>query len=173
MHDINRVLRTRRSESVTLGQILATPIWKEFLDPNKGCDVLRRRQLAGSGLVAIAAMIISTVPAGAVDGNLPGGTAISVDITSPAEDTVFPQGPVTVNGTASIGKEERPRSAFGLRSNDNHAYSVGADYVPRDAVSLGLSYTYEKYDALLSPPAAATAAHWPSENAAPTPTVCA
>ena len=54
----------------------------------------------------------------------------------------------SINGTASIGKEERPRSAFGLRSNDNHAYSVGADYVPRDAVSLGLSYTYEKYDAL-------------------------
>ena len=54
----------------------------------------------------------------------------------------------SINGTAAIGKEERPRSAFGLRSNDNHAYSVGADYVPKDAVSLGLSYTYEKYDAL-------------------------
>jgi hypothetical protein len=48
-------------------------------------------------------MIISAVPARAVDGNLPGGTAISVAITSPAEDTVFPQGPVTVDGTASIG----------------------------------------------------------------------
>jgi hypothetical protein len=34
---------------------------------------------------------------------LPGGTSISVDIATPAEDTVFPQGPVTVTGTAAIG----------------------------------------------------------------------
>jgi trimeric autotransporter adhesin len=54
-------------------------------------------------MAAIGAMLVSAVNAGAVDGNLPGGTGISVTITSPAEDTVFPQGPVTVNGTASIG----------------------------------------------------------------------
>jgi hypothetical protein len=37
---------------------------------------------------------------------------------------------------------------FGLRSNDNHAYSVGLDFVPRDAVSLAVSYSFEKYTAL-------------------------
>ncbi|CAM3421317.1 choice-of-anchor P family protein [Kibdelosporangium persicum] len=39
----------------------------------------------------------------AVDGNLPGGTSIAVTITSPANNTVVPQGPVTVTGTAAIG----------------------------------------------------------------------
>jgi hypothetical protein len=37
---------------------------------------------------------------------------------------------------------------FGLRSNNNRAYSVGVDFVPRAAVSVGLSYEYEKYTAL-------------------------
>ncbi len=55
---------------------------------------------------------------------------------------------LSFNATVSAGREDRPGSVFGLRSNNNHAYSVGADYVPRDAVSLGVSYEYERYDAL-------------------------
>jgi MtrB/PioB family decaheme-associated outer membrane protein len=51
------------------------------------------------------------------------------------------------NATASIGKEDRPGTGFGLRSNTNHAYSLGVDYVPRDKLSLGVSYSDEKYDA--------------------------
>lgn len=61
---------------------------------------------------------------------------------------VTPLPAISFNATASVGREDRPGSVFGLRSNDNHTYSVGADYVPRDAVSLGVSYEYEQYDAL-------------------------
>ena len=61
---------------------------------------------------------------------------------------VMPVSALSFNGTVSVGKEERPGTVFGLRSNDNHAYSVGVDFVPRDAVSLGLSYEYETYAAL-------------------------
>jgi hypothetical protein len=60
---------------------------------------------------------------------------------------VTPLSSLAFNGTVSAGKEDRPGAVFGLRSNRNRAYSVGFDYVPRAAVSLGLSYDYEKYDA--------------------------
>lgn len=52
------------------------------------------------------------------------------------------------NATASIGREDRQKSQFGLRSNDNHALGAGVDLVPRDAVSIGLSYQFETFDAL-------------------------
>lgn len=64
---------------------------------------MRRRTLTGSGSAAVAALVVFTGTAVAVDGQLPGGTSISVTIDSPAEDTVFPQGPVTVTGTAAVG----------------------------------------------------------------------
>lgn len=61
---------------------------------------------------------------------------------------VMPVAEVSFNATASIGREDRPGAVFGLRSNDNNAYSVGVDVVPRSAVSLGLNYEREKYDTL-------------------------
>jgi hypothetical protein len=61
---------------------------------------------------------------------------------------VMPSSAWSFNGSVTVGKEERPGTVFGLRSNDNHAYSLGFDYVPRDAVSLGLTYDYETYAAL-------------------------
>lgn len=51
----------------------------------------------------MVAVLTVTGTAAAVEGRLPGGTAISVTIDSPAEDTVFPRGPVTVTGSASVG----------------------------------------------------------------------
>ncbi|GIH10512.1 hypothetical protein Rhe02_85790 [Rhizocola hellebori] len=48
-------------------------------------------------------MLFAAAPAHAVDGNLPGGTSISVAIATPANGAVFPPGPVTVTGTASVG----------------------------------------------------------------------
>jgi hypothetical protein len=60
---------------------------------------------------------------------------------------VTPFSALSFNGTVSAGTEERPGTVFGLRSNHNHTYSIGVDYVPRTAVSLGVSYEYEKYDA--------------------------
>ena len=61
---------------------------------------------------------------------------------------VMPVSQVSFNGTVSAGREDRPGAVFGLRSNDNHAYSIGFDYVPRQAVSFGLNYQYEKYTSL-------------------------
>jgi MtrB/PioB family decaheme-associated outer membrane protein len=61
---------------------------------------------------------------------------------------VTPMSALSFNGTVSVGKEERPGTVFGLRSNNNHAYTIGADYVPSNAISLGISYEFEKYDAL-------------------------
>jgi MtrB/PioB family decaheme-associated outer membrane protein len=61
---------------------------------------------------------------------------------------VTPRSSLSFNGTAAVGKEARPGAAFGLRNNHNHTWSAGLDFVPRDAISMGVSYTYEKYDAL-------------------------
>jgi hypothetical protein len=61
---------------------------------------------------------------------------------------VMPVSFLSLNGSAGIGKEEYPGTNFGLRSNDNHTYSVGVDYVPNDKVNFGVSYGWEKYTAL-------------------------
>ncbi|GLY50117.1 choice-of-anchor P family protein [Lentzea sp. NBRC 102530] len=55
----------------------------------------------GTALVTTVALAI---PAHAATGNLPGGTSIGVTITSPANNSVHPPGPVTVTGKASIGE---------------------------------------------------------------------
>ncbi|WP_326568733.1 PKD domain-containing protein [Amycolatopsis rhabdoformis] len=64
---------------------------------------MRPRLWAGAVPLAVAALAMSAIPAAAVTGNLPGGTSMSVTLASPAEDTVIPQGPATVTGTASVG----------------------------------------------------------------------
>ena len=61
---------------------------------------------------------------------------------------VMPTASLSFNATAFAGNEDRPGTVFGLRSNDNAGASVGVDYVPSDAVSIGGSYEYEKYTAL-------------------------
>jgi MtrB/PioB family decaheme-associated outer membrane protein len=61
---------------------------------------------------------------------------------------VTPISMLSLNGTVAAGNEDRPGAVFGLRSNDNRAYSVGFDFIPSDAVSLGASYLFEKYTAL-------------------------
>src|SRR5207302_2392890 len=52
------------------------------------------------------------------------------------------------NGSITFGKQEYTGTNFGLRSNDNQVYSIGFDFVPTDAISLGAQYGYEKYTAL-------------------------
>jgi len=54
----------------------------------------------------------------------------------------------SVNASAGVGKEDYPGTTFGLRNNDNHVYSVGADFEPIDKVSMGVNYGWEKYTAL-------------------------
>ncbi|MCT2583589.1 choice-of-anchor P family protein [Actinophytocola gossypii] len=65
---------------------------------------MKRRNLAVSGMAVVAVTGLFGGTAVAVDGQLPGGTTISVTIDSPADGTVVPRGPVTVEGTASVGE---------------------------------------------------------------------
>ncbi len=58
---------------------------------------------------------------------------------------ITPVSAFSINGMASAGKEDRGATVFGLRSNDNNAYELGFDYVPMSSISLGASYTWEKY----------------------------
>ena len=62
--------------------------------------------------------------------------------------TVIPVSQFSVNVSAGVGSVDYPGTNFGLRSGDSHFYSVGADYVPSNKVSLGVTYGYEAYDSL-------------------------
>ena len=55
---------------------------------------------------------------------------------------------VSLNGSVFVGRDTRPDSGFGLLTNDSNGFSLGADYVPDTAVSLGASYEFEKYKTL-------------------------
>ena len=61
---------------------------------------------------------------------------------------VTPISSFSLNGSVTAGNEDRPGTVFGLRSNANRSYEIGADYVPRPAISMGASYTWEKYTSL-------------------------
>jgi MtrB/PioB family decaheme-associated outer membrane protein len=61
---------------------------------------------------------------------------------------VTPVSSFSVNGSVTAGDEDRPGTSFGLRSNNSRSYEIGADYVPRPAISMGASYTWEKYTSL-------------------------
>jgi MtrB/PioB family decaheme-associated outer membrane protein len=61
---------------------------------------------------------------------------------------VMPVSQVALNVSAGVGKEDYPGAYFGLRNNNNHVYSLGFDFVPVEAISMGINYGYEKYTAL-------------------------
>ena len=62
--------------------------------------------------------------------------------------TLSPAG--TFSGSVSIaaGKDDYVESLFGLRDNTHRVYGGGVDYVPAENVVLGISYSYEHYNAL-------------------------
>jgi MtrB/PioB family decaheme-associated outer membrane protein len=62
--------------------------------------------------------------------------------------TLTPVSFFDVNASVSTGKDEYEDSGFGLRSNDNHSWSIGVDVLPADRVSFGVNYGEEKYTAL-------------------------
>jgi len=53
-----------------------------------------------------------------------------------------------VSGTASLGRERRPDSAFGLQDNDVHSVALGADYTVTNGVLASVSYGYDSYRTL-------------------------
>jgi hypothetical protein len=62
--------------------------------------------------------------------------------------SVTPTGNVSANVSVAAGKDDYIESEFGLRDNTHRVYGTGLDYVAADLVTLGASYSYEKYNAL-------------------------
>ncbi|HEV8396234.1 MAG TPA: MtrB/PioB family decaheme-associated outer membrane protein [Vicinamibacterales bacterium] len=76
------------------------------------------------------------------------------DIANRSRDRVsaivqyLPTPALGLSATASLGRERRPDSAFGLQDNDIHSVAVGADYtLTKDAVA-SVSYGYDAYGTL-------------------------
>ena len=63
--------------------------------------------------------------------------------------TVIPMGNLSGSVSIAAGKDDYSESLFGLRDNTHTVYGTGFDYLPADRVSLSMSYSYERYDALL------------------------
>jgi MtrB/PioB family decaheme-associated outer membrane protein len=61
--------------------------------------------------------------------------------------SVTPTGFLTTSLSFAMGKDDYLESIFGLRDNTHHVYGAGADYLPHDRVSFGLSYSYEEFKA--------------------------
>jgi MtrB/PioB family decaheme-associated outer membrane protein len=62
--------------------------------------------------------------------------------------SITPAQNLTANVSVGVGKDDYIESEFGLRDNTHRVYSAGADFLATDRVSLGVSYSFEDYDAL-------------------------
>jgi MtrB/PioB family decaheme-associated outer membrane protein len=60
----------------------------------------------------------------------------------------LPLASLGVSGTASLGRERRPDSEFGLQDNDVHSLSFGIDYSAERRVTAGVSYGFDRYRTL-------------------------
>jgi len=61
---------------------------------------------------------------------------------------VTPLPSLSFNGHATVGNNERADTGFGVLNGDVRSYSIGLDFVPRDPISFGISYIYDKYATL-------------------------
>ncbi|MBI4264372.1 MAG: MtrB/PioB family decaheme-associated outer membrane protein [Acidobacteria bacterium] len=61
---------------------------------------------------------------------------------------VTPVAQLGVNGTVGLGKDHRPDAHFGLLEAQTRFYSLGVDVVPRDEVSAGVTWGFDKYTSL-------------------------
>ncbi len=61
--------------------------------------------------------------------------------------TVSPASTFSFNGSVAWGKQDYPGTNFGVQSADSNVYSIGFDFIPRDGVSLGAMYGWERYTA--------------------------
>jgi hypothetical protein len=73
---------------------------------------------------------------------------------------VMPTSMLSFNASAAVGKDHYLESIFGLRDNSHRVYTAGASLVPADKINIDVSYSYERYIALLrsrqaSPPSGA------------------
>lgn len=61
---------------------------------------------------------------------------------------VMPSDMLGVNASVAIGRDRRPRAAFGLQENDLTSFGVGVDLTPHAAVSAAVSYGFERLSTL-------------------------
>ena len=62
--------------------------------------------------------------------------------------TVMPIDAVSLSAWAGGGKDDRPDAQFGLTDSSFGTYAFGVDASPRDGVSLGAQYGYERFGSL-------------------------
>jgi MtrB/PioB family decaheme-associated outer membrane protein len=62
--------------------------------------------------------------------------------------SITPSQFLTTNLTFAAGKDDYLESLFGLRDNTHKVFGAGADYLPNERISVGLTYSYEEYNAL-------------------------
>ena len=62
--------------------------------------------------------------------------------------TVTPAGKFAGTLSVAVGKDDYLASEFGLRDNTHRVYSAVLDFLPRDHVTVAMSYAYERYNAL-------------------------
>jgi MtrB/PioB family decaheme-associated outer membrane protein len=60
----------------------------------------------------------------------------------------LPLSSIGLSATASLARERRPESAFGLQDNDVHGVTFGIDYTPAPTVVAALEYGYDMYSTL-------------------------
>jgi hypothetical protein len=85
--------------------------------------------------------------------------------------TVTPLSSMAFNGSAAFGKDNYLESIFGLTNNKHQVYTAGLDAAVSEKISYGVSYSYERYDALMnsrqvsSPPSGANVLTFDQFNA--------
>lgn len=62
--------------------------------------------------------------------------------------SITPTAFLTTSLTFAAGKDDYLESVFGLRDNTHQVFGAGADVAATDRASVGLSYSYEEYNAL-------------------------
>lgn len=62
--------------------------------------------------------------------------------------TMTPRGNLSGSLSLAVGKDDYFESEFGLRDNTHNVFGAGVDFLPTDRASLGMSYAYERYNAL-------------------------
>ena len=61
---------------------------------------------------------------------------------------ITPTASLSFNGHVTVGDDDREPDAFGVLEGRTRSFSIGADYVPREAVSFGIAYVWEKFGTL-------------------------
>jgi hypothetical protein len=81
--------------------------------------------------------------------------------------SVMPSSVLMLHASVAAGKDDYTESVFGLRDNTHRVYSAGVDATPHERVNVGLSYSFERYVALLhsrsaNPPSGAASVDFPT-----------